>query len=68
MKEGGLSIWFLIGLILAVYGVLVAAAGIWQAVFPPPDPVVLADLHAGIYWGALMLAVGIFYIVRFRPR
>jgi hypothetical protein len=29
--------------------------------------VVLANLHAPVWWGGLMLALGLFYGVRFRP-
>jgi hypothetical protein len=29
--------------------------------------VVLVNLHAPIWWGAIMLVLGIFYDVRFRP-
>jgi hypothetical protein len=30
--------------------------------------VILANLHAPIWWGGLLLALGLFYGVRFRPR
>ena len=68
MHGKGLSIWFLIGLQLAIYGVLITASGIYDAIYPPAQPTVLADLHAGIWWGALMLVLGIFYTIKFRPR
>jgi hypothetical protein len=29
--------------------------------------VVLFELHAGIWWGVLLLAIGAVYTVRFRP-
>ncbi|HET9784558.1 MAG TPA: hypothetical protein VFP94_06285 [Terriglobales bacterium] len=63
-----ISIWFFIGLLLSIYGVLIAAAGLWQLGHPAPRPVVLASLHLGIYWGALLLAAGLFYSITFRPR
>jgi hypothetical protein len=62
------SIWFLIGLLLTAYGVLIASAGIYQALVPPAQPPVLADLHAGIWWGLLILAIGLFYCWHFQPR
>jgi hypothetical protein len=67
MKEHTVSIWFLIGLQLAIYGALVTGAGIYQYITPPAHPLVLAELHAGIWWGALMGVLGAFYIVKFRP-
>jgi hypothetical protein len=30
--------------------------------------VVLGELHAGIWWGAVLLALGAFYAVKFSPR
>ena len=67
-KPGMVSIWFLIGLLLTAYGVLITAAGIYQEFVPPVQPTVLANLHAGIWWGLLILAVGVFYCWHFQPR
>jgi hypothetical protein len=66
--EHGISIWFFIGISLLVNGALILGAGIWQLVHPPAVHVVLYDLHANVWWGALLLAVGIVYSLRFRPR
>jgi hypothetical protein len=68
MKGKGLSIWFLIGLQLDIYGVLTAGSGIYQWAAPPQNPTILADLHAGVWWGVIMLALGLFYTIMFRPR
>jgi hypothetical protein len=62
-----LSIWFFIGVLLLVYGVLICGAGIYELSSPPEHPVVHADLHAGIWWGALLLVLGGIYTFRFRP-
>ena len=61
------SIWFFIGTLLLVYGILICGAGVYELVSPPEHPVVRADLHAGIWWGALLIALGVFYTIRFRP-
>jgi hypothetical protein len=64
-----ISIWFFIGISLAVNGALILAAGIYQLVNPPANPgVVLFHLHANVWWGALLLAIGILYSVKFAPR
>jgi hypothetical protein len=63
-----LSIWFFIGVLLTAYGVLILGSGLWELVSPPAHPKVLAELHAGIWWGALLLAMGVFYSLKFRPR
>ena len=62
------SIWFFIGVLLLIYGVLIFGAGLYELAVPPESPVVLASLHAGIWWGALLIALGLFYSLRFSPR
>ena len=63
-----ISIWFFIGVSLAVNGALIMAAGIYQVVNPPVDPgVVLFHLHANLWWGAVLLLIGLVYCVRFAP-
>jgi hypothetical protein len=69
MHEGGISIWFFIGICLLVMGGLIFGSGIFQLISPPPAEhrVVLYDLHAPIWWGALLFFLGVFYAVQFRP-
>jgi hypothetical protein len=62
-----ISIWFFIGLSLLVNGILILAAGIWEVLNPPENPVVLFHLHASVWWGAVLLIVGLIYCVRFAP-
>jgi len=64
-RPGMISIWFFIGVLLLIYGVLIFGAGLYGLSHPPG--VVRADLHAGIWWGALLLILGSVYTVRFRP-
>lgn len=66
--ENAISIWFFVGLTLAVNGALVLAAGIHGLFRPPAHTVVLSGLHAGIWWGAILLGVGLFYFFWFYPR
>lgn len=68
MAKKMISIWFFVGLILTVYGVLILGAGIAGLLAPEPPAVVLGKLHAGVWWGGLLIVVGAFYVVRFRPR
>ncbi len=64
-----ISIWFFIGVSLAVNGALIMAAGIYQVINPPVDPsVVLFNLHANVWWGAVLLLIGLVYCVKFSPR
>ena len=67
MHNSGISIWFFIGVLLSIYGVLIFGYGIFELGRGQTAPVVLAYLHAPVWWGALLLALGLFYGVRFRP-
>jgi hypothetical protein len=53
-------------LLLLVYGALILASGI--AEWRDPPPAVLANLHAPVWWGSLMVALGGAYVAAFRPR
>lgn len=65
---GFLSIWFFIGVLLTIYGVLITGTGIYEFISPPTNPPVLASLHASLWWGLVLLLIGLFYFVRFFPR
>lgn len=67
MQKHFISIWFFIGLLLTVYGVLVLGAGIYELSHPPEHPVQMSEYHASIWWGALLLVMGLFYSIKFRP-
>ncbi len=61
-----ISIWFFIGSLLTVYGVIVLIANLVPETGPETH-VILANLHAGIWWGALLIVLGLMYVVLFRP-
>ena len=68
MKSGGaLSIWFFIGVSLAVNGAIICGTGIYELVSPPEHQVVLYNLHANVWWGAVLLVLGLFFSLRFSP-
>ena len=67
MKSGHISIWFFIGVLLSIYGAMILAYGVWELVTGNLANVILASLHAPVWWGAMMLALGLFYSLRFRP-
>ena len=64
-RDKNISIWFFIGVLILIYGVLILGASI--AEFSSPPPVVMADLHVGIWWGALLIVIGVVYVYFFRP-
>ena len=67
-RPGMLSIWFFVGVLLLVYGVLILGAALYEFVSPPERQVVLAELHAGVWWGVLLLVLGGVYTYHFAPR
>jgi FtsH-binding integral membrane protein len=68
MHGHGISIWFFIGLSLLVNGILITGAGIWELIYPPENRVVLFQYHANVWWGAILLLLGLLYCVRFSPK
>jgi hypothetical protein len=53
---------------LTVNGGLILAAGIYELVHPPVNPtVILFQLHANVWWGALLLVIGLLYCFKFSP-
>ncbi|SFV28107.1 hypothetical protein [Thermoflavifilum thermophilum] len=67
-EEHGISIWFFIGSLLTIYGLIIVIASLpalFSAINQPH--VVLADLHAGLWWGAILLLLGIFYVITYWP-
>ena len=64
MHSSGISIWFFIGVLLTVYGTMILGYGLYELTLPQ---MAVANYHASIWWGALLLAVGLFYGLRFRP-
>ena len=68
MVRSTVSLWFYIGILLTIYGALILGAGIYQIGHPPNPPLVLQNLHAGVWWGGVLLAGGLTYLAIFRPK
>lgn len=68
MHGSGIPIWFFIGVLLFIYGGMALAYGIYEwATNVYPAGVQLTYLHTPVWWGAILLTVGIVYLVKFRP-
>lgn len=61
-----IPVWFFVGVLLLIYGVLITATGIIEYSNPPST--VLAHLHPAIWWGALLTVFGAIYTYLFWPR
>jgi hypothetical protein len=59
------TIWFLSGIILLVYGLTVVGSGINNAANPPP--VYGSYLHLDIWWGVVLTIVGAVFLWRQWP-
>jgi hypothetical protein len=61
-----LPVWFFIGLLLTIYGVIILIASLVD--WSEPSSAVLAQYHAGLWGGILLLAIGGLYVLKFWPR
>ena len=61
-----ISIWFFIGILVLIYGVLILGTGLYS-IDAPTRGVVMGDLHLDIWWGSLLVLIGAFYSWTFRP-
>jgi hypothetical protein len=62
-----ISIWFFIGSLLTVYGVLILGTGVYGVFVPSSNTAVLSNLHIAIWWGAGMMILGAVFAVRSWP-
>ena len=65
-KHHIIPVWFFVGLLLLMYGVLIFISGIAEWTNPPDT--VLSELHAPVWWGALLIVLGGVYCLLFRPK
>ncbi len=61
-----IPVWFFVGLILLIYGVIILGTGIYE--FSHPPSTVLSHLHPAIWWGALLTIVGGIYVYLYLPQ
>jgi hypothetical protein len=59
-------VWFFVGVLMTIYGILISASGFAEWAHPPNT--VLSQLHAPVWWGNLMTLIGVLYLVAFWPR
>ena len=68
MHGSGIAIWFFIGVLLVLYGGMIALYGIYEwATATYPAGVQLTSLHTPVWWGGILLVIGLLYVVKFRP-
>jgi hypothetical protein len=57
-------IWYFVGLILLIMGGLILITGIINLSSPSEHISVLSELHPNIWWGAIMIVVGLIYVLK----
>lgn len=55
-------IWYFVGLILSINGIIITATGFYLLAYPPQVKTVLFDTHPNIWWGIMMLIFGVVFV------
>jgi FtsH-binding integral membrane protein len=61
-----IPVWFFVGVILLIYGLIILGTGIYE--FSSPPPTVLASTHPAVWWGALLTVIGSIYVYLYKPK
>ncbi len=61
-----IPVWFFAGILIFVYGLLILISGLAEWSHPPAT--VLANLHAPVWWGGIMIVMGAVFVQLFRPK
>ena len=61
-----IPVWFFVGVILLIYGIIILGTGIYE--FSSPPPTVLAKTHPALWWGALLTVIGGIYVYLYMPK
>jgi len=55
-----LDIWFFVGLILLIYGLIIALTGVYY-IFGPKPTTSLGETNPCLWWGGVLIGGGIFF-------
>ena len=55
-------IWYFVGWMLTIIGVLIVLAGLMNLYFHTPETSVTGYTHPDLWWGGIITLAGIFYI------
>lgn len=61
-----LPVWFFIGLLLTIYGVIILITSLVD--WSQPSTAILSEYHAGVWGGVVLLVLGGGYVLKFWPR
>jgi len=63
-----IPVWFFVGLLLLVYGILILASGLMESGNAATTEAEKLKLAAPIWWGGVMTVFGGIYVAIFRPK
>jgi len=66
-SEHQVPIWFFVGALLLVYGIVIFCSGVYLYFVPPEHKVALFEYHADIWWGVFLAVLGAVYCAKFHP-
>lgn len=61
-EKNMLPIWFFVGLLLTIVGLIVTATGVYY-VLRPETRTALARLNPSLWWGMIVLVSGLLFLV-----
>ncbi len=64
-KRRMVPVWFFIGVLLLIYGLIIFAIGIYALSYPPET--VLGKYHPALWWGILLTVIGAAYTYGYWP-
>ena len=66
-----IPVWFFVGVILLLYGLIILATGIYDYSRPPLEALLSippAMRHPAVWWGALLTVIGGIYVFAYMPK
>ena len=61
-KQKMLTIWFFVGIMLTVLGIIITATGIYF-IFNPQTKTVLHEMNPNLWWGTFILIAGLLFFL-----
>jgi FtsH-binding integral membrane protein len=66
-----IPVWFFVGVILLIYGLIILGTGIYEFSSPPLEALSSmppAIRHPAVWWGALLAVIGGIYVYLYMPK
>jgi hypothetical protein len=57
------SIWYFVGLLLAIMGTIITVSAVYSLINPPAQSKIFSHLHPDLWWGVLMLICGFLFLL-----